>query len=116
MATGSTEAIIQAVGAVLAALIVTGAAMLAARSFEPLFVRWGHSVARLDFLILLAEQDDGSGCSVLLSTTVPLRVGPPDSGRYQYSGQTVDDDDECEAIRRVLAPYTVDTREGSVPR
>ena len=116
MAPGYTEAFIQAVGAVVAALIVTGAAVLAARSFEPLFVRWGNSVARLDSLILLAEQDDGSGCSVILSTTVPLRVGPPDSGRYQYSGHTVDDDDECEAIRRVLAPHTVDTREGSFPR
>ena len=116
MTPGYTEAFIQAVGAVVAASIVTGAAILAARSFEPLFVRWSNNVARLDFLILLAEQEDGSGCSVILSTTVPLRVGPPDSGRYQLSGQTVDNDEECDAIRRVLAPHTVDTREGSFPR
>lgn len=115
MPPGSTEALIQAVGAIVAAMIVAGAAILAAQSFEPLFVRWGNSVARLDYLILLAEQDDGSGCSAILATTVPLRVGPPDSGRYQYSGHTVDDD-ECEAIRRVLAPHTVDTREGSFTR
>ena len=113
MVPGSTEAFIQALGAILAALILAGAAALAARSFDPLFVRWGNNVAKLDFLILLAEQDDGAGCSAILSTTVPLPVGPPDAGRYQYSGQAVDDDDECEAIRRVLAPHTVDTRQRS---
>ena len=50
--------------------MLTVGALRTAASFEPKFVRWGNFVANIEHLILVGEQDDGSGCSVILTTTV----------------------------------------------
>ena len=89
-------------------MIVLGA-LSAAGSFEPKFVRWGNNVANIEHLILIGEQDDGSGCSVILSTTVPrLFETPEGETKTALSGHTVDNDFECEAIRRAVQEYTID--------
>lgn len=111
MPTGRVEAIIQALGSVLAALVIAVGAWAAARSFQPEFIRWGNNVASLEHLVLVGDRDDGSGCSVLFSFTVPIEVETPDGPPMTIlSGQPVDDDFECEEIRRALAAYAVDAR------
>ena len=62
MAPGKAEAIVQAGGAIGAAFVIALGAWAVAQSFEPEFVRWGNNVANIEHLILLGEQDDGSGC------------------------------------------------------
>ena len=93
------------------ALGAWGAASLAAEVFEPKFVRWGNFVANIEHIILVGEQDDGSGCSVILTTTVP-RVFETSDGRIRtgLSGHTVDSNAECEAIRTAVQEYTIDGR------
>ena len=112
MATRKAAAVIQAVGTILAAIFIAGGAWAAAQSFQPKFVRWGNNVANIEHLILVGQQDDGSGCSVILSTAlvrvIEMPEGPP---RTRLSGHTVNNDFECEAIRRALGKYTIDGRE-----
>lgn len=87
-----------------------------AQSFEPEFVRWGNNVANIEHLILLGEQDDGSGCSVILSTTIMRLFDTPEGPKTGLSGHTVGNDFECEAIRRPLQQYTIDARETILER
>ncbi len=109
MATSKADAIIHAVGTIGAAIVITWGALTAAGSFEPKFVRWGNNVANIEHLILVGEQDDGSGCSVILSTTVARVYETPEGTvRTGLSGHTVENDFECEAIRRALQKYTID--------
>ena len=108
------DALIQAGGTIVAAIVLTVGALLAAASFQPKFVRWGNFVANIEHLILVGEQDDGSGCSVILTTTVQ-RVFETSDGtiRTGLAGHTVESDAECEAIRRAVQAYTIDARSQS---
>ena len=87
-----------------------------AQSFEPKSVRWGNNVANMEHLILVGQQDDASGCSVILTTTVPRLHETSEGPKTGLSGHTVDNDFECEAIRRALHEYTIDAREKIVER
>ena len=89
--------------------MIAWGALTAAGSFEPKFVRWGNNVANIEHLILVGEQDDGSGCSVILSTTVPRVFETPEGEiKTALSGHTVENDFDCEAIRRAVQDYTID--------
>ena len=115
MVTSRADAIIQAGGTIGAAIVIAlgawVATILAAELFEPKFVRWGNYVANIEHIILIGEQDDRSGCSVILTTTVQ-RVFETSDGRIRtgMSGHTVDSDAECEAIRTAVQEYTIDAR------
>ena len=111
MATSKADAMIQASGSIVAALVIAWGAGSAARSFQPKFVRWGNNVANIEHVILVGQQDDGSGCSVILSTTLLRVTETPEGPRTGLSGHTVDNEFECEAIRRALGEYTIDGRE-----
>ena len=111
MSTEKAAAVIQAGGTVVAAIVLAVGAWAAARTLEPKFIRWGNNVANIEHLILVGEQDDGSGCSVILTTTVPRVYETPKGTRTGLSGHSVDNDFECEAIRRAVREYTIDGRE-----
>ena len=106
-----SDAVIHACGSVVAAAVIAAGALLAAGSFQPKFVRWGNNVANIEHIILVGEQDDGSGCSVILSTTVARVFETPTGTRTGLSGHTVDSDFECEAIRRAVGKYAIDARQ-----
>ena len=106
-----SDAVIHACGTVVAAAVIAAGALLAAGSFEPKFIRWGNNVANIEHIILVGEQDDGSGCSVILSTTVARVFETPTGTRTGLSGHTVENDFECEAIRRAVRKYTIDGRQ-----
>ena len=110
MAPLKAEAIVQAVGTIGAAIVIAVGAWTTAQSFQPKFVRWGDNLANIEHLILVGEQDDGSGCSVILSTTLVREFETPEGPRTGLSGHSVDDDVECETIRRAVQDYTIDAR------
>ena len=70
-------------------------------------------MANIEHIILVGEQDDGSGCSVILSTTVARVFETPTGTKTGLSGHTVESDLECEAIRRAVREYTIDARQES---
>ena len=109
------EAIIQAVGSVLAALVIAVGAWAAAGSFQPQFIQWGNNVASLQHLVMVAELSDPPGCSVLVSITPDIVEDSPDGPRARLSGQIVNEA-VCEQIRRALANYTVGVRPQPVDR
>ena len=101
-------AVVQAFGAVVAALILGLGALRVADVFQPRFVRWGNHVANIDQVIFIGQQDDGTGCSVILTTSVVRLYDTPDGPRTGLSGHSVDDDSDCERLRAALRDYTLD--------
>ena len=100
--------VVQAFGAVFAALILGFGALRVADLFQPRFVRWGNHVANIDQVIFIGQQDDGTGCSVILTTSVVRLYDTPDGPRTGLSGHSVDDDFDCERLRAALRDYTLD--------
>lgn len=101
-------AVVQALGAVVAALILGFGAIHVADRFEPRFVRWGNHVANIDQVVFIGQQDDGTGCSVILTTSVVRLYDTPDGPRTGLSGHSVDDDSDCERLRAAVRDYTLD--------
>ena len=99
---------VQAFGAVVAALIIGLGALHIADVFQPRFVRWGNHVANIDQVVFIGEQDDGTGCSVILTTSVVRLYHTADGPRTGLSGHSVDDDSDCERLRAALQDYTLD--------
>lgn len=104
----SSVAVVQALGAVFAALILGYGALRVSDVFEPRFVRWGNHVANIDQVIFVGQQDDGTGCSVILTTSVVRLYETPDGPRTGLSGHSVDDDSDCERLLEALRDYTLD--------
>lgn len=101
-------AVVQAFGAVVAALILGFGALRVADLFQPRFVRWGNHVANIDQVIFIGQQDDGAGCSVILTTSVVRPYDTLDGPRTGLSGHSVEDDSDCERLRAALRDYTLD--------
>ena len=109
-------ALVQACGAVLAALILGFGALHVADRFQPRFVRWGNHVANIDQVVFIGQQDDGTGCSVILTTSVVTLSYTSDGPRTRLAGHSVDDDADCERLRAALRAYTLDATQLADPR
>ena len=86
-------AVVQAFGAVVAALILGFGAL---------------RVANIDQVSFIGQQDDGAGCSVILTTSVVRPYDTLDGPRTGLSGHSVEDDSDCERLRAALRDYTLD--------
>ena len=83
-------------------------ALRVADLFQPRFVRWGNHVANINQVVFIGQQDDGTGCSVILTTSVVRLYDTPDGPRTGLSGHSVDDDSDCERLRAAVRDYTLD--------
>ena len=101
-------AFVQACGTLLAAVILGFGAFHVADRFQPRFIRWGNHIANIDEVVFIGQQDDGTGCSVILTTSVVTLSHTPDGPRTRLSGHSVDDDADCDRLRAALRAYTLD--------
>ena len=109
--------VIQAGGAVLAAVIIACSAIEVADRFEPKFVRVGDHVVNIDHLVEIAQADSGRGCVIIVSISGGRLVELPDGGfRQELAGHELDDEISCDVLRRALDRYSIDGRPIFVPR
>ena len=108
---GTTKAhigpMIQAFASIVAAVILTCGALIAAGTFEPKFLRAGEHIINLGHLVEVARQDDGEGCTIVISISESIVREAQDQFRQFFAGHQVDDEAECQELREHLAEYTV---------
>ena len=108
--------VIQAVGSVIAAVIIAYGAYSAAGRFEPRFVRVGGHVVNIQHLVEVGQNDVGDGCKIIISNSGSRFVDSPDGSFTQYFAGHDVDGTSCDVLRKALSDYAIDGRPFVVPR